>query len=423
MPETRLPELVRRLNLVGKQSKKLGVPPIAHLLTGRVEHRVVKRTRDALGRVIVHSVRFVEVEILGEVPRLPGGWRLVAIINHEEGMPIVKRVPGVDGAFVHYVGIGLLERNRGPLCDHCKTKRTRSDTFVLQAEDGRVVQVGRKCLADFLGIAAYKPDALLAMVAFLKDPFRDLGEFDWEDGDYSSRGRALISVMDVCVIAGAVIHADGWVSRARAEAACGRVVATAVTVAWILYPPSNLSDSDREAVEKYKLHMTPVLDAEAAAAIEWAKGHLDHQNEYLANLAVCATRDVVGADKLGLVVSLIAAYRREQDSLRVQERQMHTSGYVGTVGQRMQIDLVLAGPPRSIQNDYGTKYRCEYHDAEGHVLVAWSSNDPSHGGLEGGWQPGATRTVKATVKKHEEFRGIKTTTLSRVAESRPKTIQ
>ena len=191
VPECRLPELDERLVAVSKQARKLGLEPITYTRTGVEELRVIKRIRTALDEFVEHKALFVEIEIHGEIPKLPGGWTLLAVVNHEEGMPIVKCVPGFE--------LPEGQRDRGALCDHCGTARSRKDTFVLRADDGRVVQVGRNCLADFLGVSAFKPEALLALVAFLRDPSAGIGDFEYGDGDYGPRGRMLIDVLAVVV--------------------------------------------------------------------------------------------------------------------------------------------------------------------------------------------------------------------------------
>lgn len=412
--EYRLPELDERIERVAKQARKLGLEPMRYTRTGREDLRVIRERRNGLGETVRETALFIEVEIHGEIPRLPGNWQLLAVVNHEEGMPIVKCVPGRE--------LPAGQRERGTVCDHCRTSRDRKDTFVLQAEDGRVVQIGRNCVADFLGVSNFKPDALLAVVAFLTDPLQGLGEFEYDgEGDCGSnmaRGRLMIDVLGVVVASGAAIDEEGWVSRKRAQEAFGAVGATADSVSFILWPPRNPTRDDGERMAKYRARMNDTLKVEAALAIEWAKSFLGSDQDYLNNLAVCATRGAVGADKLGIVVSLIASYRREQAQLRDRERKVRNAEFVGEVKLRLELELTLVAAPRAFEGNYGTTYRCEFTDAAGHVFVWWASNDPCDGGREGGWKPAETRKVKATVKKHEEFKGIKMTVLTRVSETK-----
>ena len=119
--EDRLPELDERVAKVNKQAKKLGLPGMSYTKTGNAKDVVVKTFIDNFGETHKEYATFVEVEIHGDIPKLPGDWDLLAAINHEEGLPIVKCVPGKE--------IPLEQRGRGSICDHCQTKRARKDTF------------------------------------------------------------------------------------------------------------------------------------------------------------------------------------------------------------------------------------------------------------------------------------------------------
>jgi len=85
-----------------------------------------------------------EIEDLkDEVSRLRlGGWSLLGILHHERGQTTCHDM------FTARVPENL--RAAPPECDHCRLKRNRVDTFVLQSEAEEIRQVGRKCLDKFL---------------------------------------------------------------------------------------------------------------------------------------------------------------------------------------------------------------------------------------------------------------------------------
>ena len=402
--EARLPELEEVLARANKQARKLGVPEITYR-RGAVEDRVVSRVVNAGGRETKVKVRYVAVEIDGAIPVLPGGWTLLAVVNHEEGLPIVKNVPGQE--------LPAGQRERGTVCDHCQTARGRKDTFVVRAENGDVRQVGRNCLADFLGVSGYSPDALLALIRFLAAPLEGFGDPDADDFGYDgfARGRTVIDVVEVVEVSGALIDEHGWVSRARSQASNGQEAATSDGVARFLFPPTRPSDIELAERAHLRGRFTEALTSEAQAAIEWAARY-EGDNDYRLNLKVIASREVVGFDKLGLLVSLMATYRREIEHLRERERKARTSTFIGEVGKREILTLKLVAH-RAIDGYYGTTHRCEF-ETNGATVVWWASNDPTYG--PGAWQIGEARAVKATVKKHEEFKGLKTTVVTRVAE-------
>jgi hypothetical protein len=79
-------------------------------------------------------------------PVLPlNGWTLVAVLHHRPGRPTV----------VETIGGGVINaeawtRSEG-WCEHCRTRRARTTTYLLRNDRGRLAQVGAICLADFTG--------------------------------------------------------------------------------------------------------------------------------------------------------------------------------------------------------------------------------------------------------------------------------
>jgi len=134
---------VMELNLTGLRKKvasyarratKLGVFPLEL-------HVSDERFMEPRGDVVLPAR---DVTITGDQPDL-GDWRLVARLEHLKTETVIHHfgtaVQGVE-AF----------RERGPVCDHCKVRRQRRDTFaVLNSVSGELIQVGRSCLEDFCG--------------------------------------------------------------------------------------------------------------------------------------------------------------------------------------------------------------------------------------------------------------------------------
>jgi hypothetical protein len=133
VPEENLPALQAEIERLGRRAERLGTTRLVLLDSGRREGR--------------HAVVVLE----GEAPALLG-WTLAAIMDHRDTVPAL-RVVGSDAP--------PLDRSRfvEPRCDHCHLRRNRAETFVLwHAASGRVRQVGRACLRDFL--AGHNPERL-----------------------------------------------------------------------------------------------------------------------------------------------------------------------------------------------------------------------------------------------------------------------
>jgi hypothetical protein len=108
----------------------------------------------------------------------------------------------------------------------------------------------------------------------------------------------------------------------------------------------------------------------------------------------------------GFVASAIPGYLRSQDRLAALKQQKITSQYVGEATKRQQMILTLA-TFKYIDGEYGVRTMMRFHDEQGNVIVWWASGEQE-------MDCGTKIKAKATVKKHEEFMGVKQTIVSRV---------
>src|SRR5207249_2638558 len=95
---------------------------------------------------VVEVKRVTTFVVLG-APLVVAGWEFVATIawDSETKLAITRPVPGYD--------VDLSAHRGSQLCEHCNTNRDRKDTYVIRELDtGVTKQVGRNCLAAFLGI-------------------------------------------------------------------------------------------------------------------------------------------------------------------------------------------------------------------------------------------------------------------------------
>jgi hypothetical protein len=83
-----------------------------------------------------------------------------------------------------------------------------------------------------------------------------------------------------------------------------------------------------------------------------------------------------------------------------------TSKHLGTVGDRLEFTEIVLKSKKYFDGDYGGTELVLFEDTEGNILKYW-------GGLFMLDDPGARVSFKATVKSHDEFCGIKQTTVSR----------
>jgi hypothetical protein len=148
--------------------------------------------------------------------------------------------------------------------------------------------------------------------------------------------------------------------------------------------------------------------AQATAAIAWAQElPADVTNDYLWNIRVVSHKEAVKGRDAGLAGSIIVAYQKhlEAEIARKYDRD-HPSEYFGTIGKREVFTLTVIGR-REIESNWGCTTLVMFRTATGNK-AKWFASDGA------GFALGATLTVKATVKAHEEYNGSKQTQLSRV---------
>lgn len=398
IPERNMYDLRRKLEKLDKRATKLGM--------GHIGFEII----DTKIREIVHDYGVIErktsyvVTISGETPRL-GGWKFIGTLQHLEGENIIRAVPNeaIPNSF----------RTADPQnCDHCHTRRTRVDTFIVLNDSGEYKQVGRQCVADFVGNA--DPKDVAAMCEMLANARAiALSEEDDESSDRLGGGKPYYDLKRFLQLASQSVTDFGWISRTAAK--LDSLEATAATV---------LRSMSAVGVHGYKtcgtesypcrnhLKVGDDAAAEAAAAIEWGRNELvaisekDIANDYLYNLRVAVGLDEIDARLTGIVASLIPTYRRYlgYEIERKARAANSVSTCVGSIGERIQFEATVTNI-NDRDSDFGATHIHSLLDSDGNVYVWFASRERLN--------VGSKYAFKATVKKHGEFRGIKQTTITR----------
>lgn len=382
------------------------------------------------------------------------GWNFVATIMH------MKQVDGsntyenilhtVPGCMVHddckLVGpemglacVGVTDipnefRNRGPVCDHCKIARRRSDTYVLHHTDGRYAQVGSTCIADFLGSKdaehiAFRAEMYAIVAKACKDAEKKPETTTSTPYEPTSTWGTLLSVfLGYTVWA---IRTQGWVSKAASKDGKGRATASlAAEFTW--------NDQLRDLMN-YEVTDSDLNLAQAAA--EWAENLTDEdvngKDEYLANLRAIARTGLVSWRTQGQAASIIVSYGKAMGVsipgiVAPKPRPAKGTLYVGEVGMRVAFGTTKKLPKTTTKlsaepvtfmfastyvNAYEeTKTTVKFRTAEGAVLTWFAS-----GVVLSEAKEGDTFMLVGTIKAHNEYKDEKQTILSRcdVTSTRP----
>jgi hypothetical protein len=339
-----------------------------------------------------HKRKVFQVMLTAEVPKL-NGWDFAARIDHSnETGNIIRPVPNL--------GYQIPESYRtcDPACDHCKVRRYRRDTFLLHnAETGEFQQVGATCLKDFFGHDPIKVAKMAELLGYAYECGRS-GEqvvgIDWRYIDLES----------YLAHTAAIIRKLGWVSKATAretdkEPTC--------SLAW-----SNLTYRDYgDAYDNYVYVDVTDEDREtAAAALEWAQGLCEkcNQNDYEHNICVIAKALVIEGRSTGLAASIVSSYLRDLNRGKLRAAataSLKNSQHLGEVNTKVAFKgVVLKFSTKD--GMYGTTYIYRFLTEDGNVVVWFASNHQSV-------NEGDKVSVKGTIKKNDEYEGVKNTVVTR----------
>lgn len=391
--------LTHGLDALAKRAARKGLAPVRYTVgKAYVTHVHTDRSKacDHLRGLLCIGcvdVARVPVTLVGDVPKF-AGWAFAACLQHMDGENVVRSVPGQD--------LPPAFRTRGPACDHCKAVRRRNDTYVLHHDDGKLIQVGSTCLADFLGTDT--AGHLAAMATYFADAC-GLAEGDEEERLGGGGGWGDTLLANYLPMVAWCVQEQGWVSRGTASKYDDKV-ATADSASTYLY--------DAKAREEAGVDITDQHRALAEQAAAWAENLTDHEvdakpGDYLHNLRAIARSGLVSGRCMGLAASMVVAYQNAVGIARKRaaRAEQAPSHHVGTVGKRETFAATLDFV-HGYETAYGYTTILKFRTHDGALLVWKASNTSLDRECVG-----KAYMVKGTVKKHDEYKGEKQTVVAR----------
>jgi hypothetical protein len=383
IPEPNLPGFEERLVKLQRRAKRIGVEEPSYKVVGEEFKEVEVEPIKRLVRFVYITLHHPQVKVADH--------EFMAALEHTEEGNILHVLEGKS--------IPTKYRNADAWCDHCRTRRYRKETFILQKSvTGEYTQVGRNCLADYLGRDAERyADAAELYSAFGELASASEGEGFGGDG----RGRSYEYLDRFLGYVAEIIRLQGWKSRSAAR--FSDTPSTCAEALRHLYP-----NPMAPASSFLFSHPTQESIDEGKAAIAWCENLSDEvvePSDYLHNIRVIARRGIIGPKQFGMAASIVAAYQREQARLKLQERRnTHPSEWVGEVGERRVFELMVE-KVITIEGNYGVTKLHIMSDKDGNSFKWFCSGEPLNTGKE--------YLVRGTVKKHGEYKGWKETILSR----------
>lgn len=398
IPSSNLAKFEEKWEKLVRRANKLGIiPPSYVIVKEEPKTRTVKRERydETKGCDVVYEdevVYLVHHVVIHNPLVIVAGWEFVATLEHTEEGNITHNISGKD--------LPAKYRDCSAWCDHCKTNRYRKETFVV-VKDAEYQQVGRNCLADFLGVDGTHA-AAMAEIYYTAG---ELGSASENEGWGGGHGESYDFVEAYLTHVAEVISIKGWVSRGQAREK--DLPATADIAYSHMHPPAFQRAKDR-------LYDQPSDKSKetAKAAVAWCEALPDSEveaSEYLHNIRVIARRGVIGPKQYGFAASIVSGYQRalvDAANREMRARRAGASIHVGTIGKRQEF-TVMVERVQNLESNFGTTYLHHMSDTDGNCLKWFSSNKVLDTGM--------IMQIKGTVKKHDEYNGMKQTILSRVA--------
>ena len=372
-----------------KKCARIGMPVPSLVVT--VVTGEEKVSFDSLLPSVTIPTRLIRIEAEGDL-RI-GGWKFIAVNEPvTETEALVVRVPGYEGEIPEEFRAADPDR-----CDQCNKKRVRNQSFIIVSEQGEYRQVGRNCLADFLG---HDPKALVEMLSI----WADLQTND--DGIAYGSGAGFWTFSDVLSTAAMVVTAFGWVGRAKAEEQGSEATADIVRLL-LSGMRKTMTDDEKAALAAIPTQTVEALVADTLTAI--ANINRNTANEWEYDISVLAKADRVPAKRVGLAASSIIL------GIRLQERRAAAaaageSHFVGKPGEKVEMPVKVTFI-RTINGNYGPTVIVKMRsDGEGADFVWFASNEPNV-------EVGAEVTLKGTVKAHQQdkYTGKPVTVVTRCA--------
>ena len=320
------------------------------------------------------------------------GWR---VVGHAEDLGHGMKIKMIEGK--------VPARLRGDFeqtCDHCEHKRNRKKLWILRKQDGRSIKVvGTSCVRDFTG-----HDGSFQNLANWDQIVRDLWFGEGEGiQEFTGFSQKYFDLQRVAAAAALMIGRFGFVSRRKSEIEC--LVSTAQMVDGVI----NRADL---ALEDGWAEAQKVADMAIRAAKKIGKEK--RTEDIFHNMHMIANADSVDASNFGMVAWIVQWAIQQKEAQKRSSRKGKNAKFcgvskkIGSIGERLDLRVKVLGS-RNFNSHYGGGTKFDLVTECGSLLAWWCS------GYDQGLEVDGVFTIKATVKKHGEWRGEDWTTVNRVA--------
>lgn len=205
-------------------------------------------------------------------------------------------------------------------------------------------------------------------------------------------------------VTASVIRQEGFLSRTAARMAEG-LQSTSAIVDMFFASRAMLNAETKKWLDGF--NPTEADKAVAAAAIQWARSLPEESNDYLWRCYLTASGEFLTYKQFGIATALVQTHLREIGKAVEREARAKAgalSCHVGEVGQRQDFDVTVTDV-FSRESDWGMTHPQDGHRRRQHLDLVRHRDSA---------RAGVAYRISATVKKHDDFRGVQQTVVTRV---------
>lgn len=331
------------------------------------------------------TIKFYPVEVIGTAKI--NNWEFVATLECHLNGNIIKR---------YNMELDIPEQFKYSenVCEHCYTKRPRTNLYVIRNTETDVwKQVGKSCLKSFTnGLSAEHVAAYMSAIELLEDS----QSFDCVSGGGCT---PYFEVNEVLCVAQAVINKFGY-SKSDQQLPTKTIVSAIV------------KDGIESTEHRLKIDLPAKSTIYTDTALKMTQDvtnyylSLDEDNEFNHNVKVILSERYCNFKNIGLLAYLPFGYKKAMEKMEREQKERGENvnfKYFGEIGKRYKNIPVTLSVLTSYDTDYGYTYIYKMADDNNHIFT-WKTGK--------GFEPG-NYIITMSVKDHKEYRGQKQTEVTR----------
>ena len=388
--------------------------------------------------IVDEEVNVFSLEIVEEI--IPDNeWTILGVIDHVDG--IVKAAPN------HVVPVDLIPKNLEDSCDcdHCNTKRRRNKTiYVRNTDNGEVKRVGGSCIKYYLG---YDYQRVLGFITELNNLFVDYnfgGTADFNDGFnryfYGGYDDDIIGVDEAVKYFFWTVNNVGYMSKAGAAAINQKMEENGdygskrstsedleIEIRFMHSPVSGRTINNQKeyddkmfALENFYRISKEYTDEYFEIMKKFIEERV-HENTFLVNSKIFFENGTVKIKNLRFIFGACSMYyglKLAEERRNAVKKEEQVSKHVGTVGEKMNLYNLKIVNISGFEGGYGWTNVYKLKDENGNIFTKFGKLNEKFITPDSEIDElaiGAILSFCTDIKKHDEYRGVKQTTIGRIS--------